>query len=52
LLRRLHGFLGDTLGDPAEESYIVIHELPADGWGYAGVTQAARAAGRINTIPG
>ena len=30
----------------AEASYLVVHELPAESWGYAGVTQAARAAGR------
>ena len=23
-------------------TYVVIHELPADGWGYDGLTQAAR----------
>lgn len=42
LLRRLHGLLSATLGGLAEASYLVIHELPADAWGYAGTTQAAR----------
>ena len=46
LLHRLHALLVDTLGELAEASYLVIHELPAESWGYAGVTQAARAAGR------
>lgn len=47
LLQRLHTLLVETLGGLAEASYIVIHELPAENWGYAGVTQAARAAGRL-----
>jgi len=46
LLRRLHRLLVDTLGELAEASYIVIHELPADAWGYAGRSQASRAAER------
>ena len=45
LLRRLHRLLVDTLGELAEASYIVVHELPAESWGYAGETQAARAGG-------
>lgn len=45
LIARLHRILGDTLGELAEASYIVIHELPAESWGYAGLSQAARAAG-------
>ncbi len=44
LIARLHGLLESTLGDLAEASYIMIHELPAENWGYAGRTQAARAA--------
>lgn len=43
LLRRLHALLVDTLGSLAEASYLVIHELPAANWGYAGLSQAARA---------
>ncbi|MCB1784858.1 MAG: tautomerase family protein [Gammaproteobacteria bacterium] len=45
LLRRLHALLADTLGGLAEASYIVIHEVPGEDWGYAGVTQADRANG-------
>ena len=47
LLQRLHRLLVDTLDELAEASYIVIHELPAENWGYAGLTQAARAAGKL-----
>ena len=43
LLQRLYQLLHDTLGGLAEASYIVIHELPAKNWGYAGISQSARA---------
>lgn len=46
LLRRIHGMLVEALGSLAEASYIVIHELPAENWGYAGLSQAERAAAR------
>jgi 4-oxalocrotonate tautomerase len=46
LIERLHRLLRETLGELAEASYIVIHELPAESWGYAGLTQGARAAGK------
>ncbi|MGD2116931.1 MAG: tautomerase family protein [Chromatiales bacterium] len=47
LLQRLHRLLVDALGELAEASYIVIHELPAEDWGYAGLSQAARAGGHL-----
>jgi 4-oxalocrotonate tautomerase len=43
LIARLHRLLVETLGELEEASYIVIHELPAQNWGYAGLTQATRA---------
>ena len=43
LVARLHRLLIESLGELAEASYIAIHELPAESWGYAGLTQAARA---------
>lgn len=43
LQQHLHRLLIDTLGELAEASYIVIHELPAENWGYAGISQSARA---------
>jgi 4-oxalocrotonate tautomerase len=36
----------DVLGVIHEACYVVIHELPADAWGFGGQTQAARAAAR------
>jgi 4-oxalocrotonate tautomerase len=44
LVAHLHGLLTDTLGDLAEASYITFHEIPAQSWGYAGLTQEARAS--------
>lgn len=44
LLARLHALLNSTFGTLAEASYIVIHELPAENWGYAGRSQADRFA--------
>lgn len=39
--------LKDVLGPGlAEVSYVVIHEVPKDGWGYDGLTQAHRAQRR------
>lgn len=52
LLQRLHALLVDTLGELAEASYLVVHELAAENWGYAGLTQAARAAARPAQIQG
>lgn len=49
LVARLHELLANTLGGLAEASYIVVHELPADNWGYAGATQAARLAQKKET---
>lgn len=42
LMEHLYSLLGDVLGSLAEASYVVIHELPAENWGYGGQTQAAR----------
>lgn len=44
LLQHVHESLVDTLGGLEEASYIVIHELSANDWGYAGISQAARKA--------
>jgi 4-oxalocrotonate tautomerase len=39
--------LKDVLGqDLADVSYVVIHEVPKDSWGYDGLTQAYRAQHR------
>lgn len=42
MIAALHRLLGDTLSAVPEASYIVIHEIAASDWGYAGLTQAAR----------
>lgn len=49
LLQRLHLLLLDTFGEMAEASYIGIHELPAESWGYAGMSQASRAGVKFST---
>ena len=40
-----HALLREVLGpDLPDATYVVVHEVPADAWGYAGLTQADRAA--------
>ncbi|MBS1144061.1 MAG: 4-oxalocrotonate tautomerase [Proteobacteria bacterium] len=34
-------------GPSAAPIYVVLHEIPAESWGYDGQTQAARKAGRL-----
>ncbi|MEJ2686671.1 MAG: tautomerase family protein [Gammaproteobacteria bacterium] len=46
LVQHLHRALRGTFGKLVEASYVVVHELPPENWGYEGLTQAARAAGR------
>lgn len=41
-IRQVFAGLAQILGTPAPASYIVIHELRADAWGYQGETQEAR----------
>lgn len=42
-----HRLLRSLLGpEMSEVSYVVVHEVPGDSWGYAGLTQAHRAASR------
>lgn len=42
MIAALQRLLVETCGALPEASYIVIHEIPATDWGYAGQTQAAR----------
>lgn len=42
MIAAMHQLLGQELGSIPEASYVVIRELPATDWGYAGRTQAAR----------
>jgi 4-oxalocrotonate tautomerase len=37
-----HALLTETLGTLPEATYVVVHEIPAQAWGYAGKTQDAR----------
>lgn len=37
----------ELLGVPHEASYVHVHEVPADAWGYGGLTQAQRQAARL-----
>lgn len=46
MIAALHRLLGEVCGPLPEASYIVIHEVPADSWGYGGITQAARQQAR------
>ena len=41
-IRAAMALLDRTLGPLPEASYIVLTEVPADGWGYGGRTQAER----------
>ncbi|NJS36072.1 MAG: 4-oxalocrotonate tautomerase [Brachymonas sp.] len=37
-----HALLRQLLGDLHEASYVIVRELPAENWGYGGMTQAQR----------
>lgn len=42
-----HALIQEVMQGPAATPlYIVLHEVPADSWGYDGLTQAARKLGR------
>jgi len=45
-----YGLLVDVLGTLPEATYVVIHDLPAGNWGYAGKTQAARTQQGLTSI--
>lgn len=47
LLAACQALLSDSLGKLAAPAYVVIHEIPAGDWGYDGLPQAARMAGRL-----
>ena len=40
----LNAMLKDVLGNVEQASYVTLHEVPADAWGYDGRTQASRMA--------
>lgn len=43
--------LNETLGQLPSATYVIIHELPADTWGYDGLSQAARKQARLAPPP-
>ena len=43
MIRRGMAMLREVIGNTPEASYIVIHDVAADAWGYDGRTQYARA---------
>lgn len=43
-LAAAHQWLAGVLGPVHPASYVIVHELPADSWGWSGLTQAQRAA--------
>lgn len=42
MIAAMHALLNETLASTPEASYVIINELPASNWGYAGKTQAMR----------
>ena len=42
----MHRLLCEVLGEPSAPVYLMVHELSAAQWGYAGRTQASRRAER------
>lgn len=46
LIKEAYTLLEEVTGGTPEATYVVIHEVSADAWGYAGRTQADRA-GRL-----
>jgi 4-oxalocrotonate tautomerase len=47
-LSEVFGLMRRLLGDLHEESYVLVHEVPADAYGFGGLTQEHRyVAGRL-----
>ncbi|MCB8823072.1 tautomerase family protein [Microvirga rosea] len=47
-LAEVFGFMRRVLGDLHEESYVLVHEVSADAYGYGGTTQEYRyVAGKL-----
>ena len=41
-LAEVFAFMGHVLGDLHPESYVLVHEVPADAYGFGGLTQEHR----------
>ncbi len=47
-LAEVFGLMGRILGDLHPESYVLVHEVPADAYGFGGLTQEHRyVAGKL-----
>ncbi len=46
-MKAAHALLTAAIGATAAPVYIVLHEIPAESWGYDGESQAARKAGQL-----
>jgi len=47
-LTEVFGLMGRILGDLHPESYVLVHEVPADAYGFGGLTQEHRyVAGKL-----
>lgn len=43
-IAEIHAFMREVLGRLRPESYVMVHEVPADAWGFGGISQAQRHA--------
>jgi 4-oxalocrotonate tautomerase len=48
MIEAAYRMLTDVLGPLPEASYVVIHEVAADAWGYGGMSQHARQGGSLS----
>lgn len=46
-LAEVFAFMQEAIGPLHPESYVLVHEVPGDAYGYAGISQAARQAARL-----
>lgn len=51
-IRAVFSAMEGLLGELDEASYIVIHEVNADAWGYQGMTQECRFIAASNSVGG
>jgi 4-oxalocrotonate tautomerase len=52
MIAAIGAMLKEVVGDLQLASYVVIHEIPADAWGYDGETQAQRGVRTLQTTSG
>jgi 4-oxalocrotonate tautomerase len=44
-IAEIHAFMAQVLGRLRPESYVLVHEVAPDAWGFGGITQARRYGG-------